>query len=136
MMRRAALAATAMMVLSACGGQGASSPDAGDRFAGLDDEILSWRQAILAEREDCASASADQACRAFEVACKGEREISADETARGVRAKVVSAMTFESWDPARSEFRPGSTFAEFTRDAEGWTRSEAGPVNLTTCAAA
>lgn len=132
MIERAALAAMAIFSLAACSGPTPSGGAAQDKFAGLDGEISAWREDILKARADCAAAPKDKACRAFEVACKGEREIAAGES--GVDAKVVSAMTFEAWDPARSEYHPASAFAEFVKTGQGWTRQDTPPVNLSTCA--
>ena len=135
MIARPALVALALLTLTACSGQSASTGSQ-DKYAGLDTEIRSWREALLEKRTDCAAAPADKACRAFEVACKGEREITPAETEAGVTAKIASAMTFESWDKVRSEFRPASAFAEFTKGPKGWKRQETGPLNLSTCVAA
>lgn len=132
---RAALTALALLTLAACSGESASNAPQ-DKYAGLDTEIRSWRETLLETRTDCAGAPADKVCRSFEVTCKGEREVTPEETAAGVTAKVASAMTFESWDKARSEFRPASAFAEFVKGKKGWARHEVGPLNLSTCVAA
>lgn len=130
MFTRAALAALTLLTLAACGEAGAPAASQ-DKYAGLDVAIRDWREALLKERADCAGAPADKACRAFEVACKGERAPSG-----GASADVAAAMTFESWDAARSEFRPASAFAEFVKDGDGWRRAEIGPLNLSTCVGA
>ncbi|WP_374575144.1 hypothetical protein [Phenylobacterium sp.] len=134
MAKRAALAVLATMMVAACSGPKPASDAGGDKFAGLDTEIRAWRETLIKDRPDCAGAAADKACRSFDVACKAEREITADETAKGVTAKVAAAMTFESWSDGTSEYRPNSAFAEFVHGKSGWSRHEIGPLNLSSCA--
>jgi hypothetical protein len=133
-MRPAAAVAT-LLILGGCsqGGQtgGRAAPD---RFAGLDVEILKWRQEILAIDPLCKSEVAAQKCQSFEVACKAERTVTAQDQAKGITAHVVTAMTFEGYDPKLRQAQSGARTAEFTRAAAGWTRAEHPPVNTSSCA--
>ncbi len=134
-------AATALLLaltattLAACGQSAENAAAAGDKYAGLDAEIRTWRESLLTSAQACAKAPADKACQNFAVACKGELSPAPEEAAKGVMAKIVVAMTYDGWEPATSEFKPGSAFARFSRTSEGWTRAETTPVNLSTCAA-
>jgi hypothetical protein len=131
----AAFLSLAALSLSACGKPtGAASSAGGDRFAGLDAEIKTWREGILASHKICAGKTGDMACQDFEVACKAERTITPAESKKGVAAKLVAAMTFNGKGTSPTDLKPGSAFAEFSRTGAVWTRSEAGPVNLSTCA--
>ena len=123
----------ASLALAACGPK-AADPAAGGKFAGLDGEIREWRETLMKTRSVCTEAPADKACQSFEVACKGEKEITSADAAKGVTARVVAAMTYSGWDATHGEFSPASAFAEFAKTGETWTRREIGPLNLTTCA--
>ena len=138
MMKRAALAASALLALAACSEKPAADAAGagGDKFAGLDGQIRDWRMSLLKERAECAEAPEDNACRSFEVACKGELPVSPEDSAAGVETRIVAAMTLETWDTARSEYRPSSAFAQFVKKNGAWTREASDPVNLQTCAAA
>ena len=133
-MRPAAAVAT-LLILGGCsqGGQtgGQAAPD---RFAGLDVEILKWRQEILAVDPLCKSQGAAQKCQSFEVACKAERTVTPEDQAKGITAHVVTAMTFEGYDPKLRQGQSGARTAEFTKGAAGWTRAEHPPVNTSSCA--
>ena len=77
-MRAAALAALMMMpvlTLGACSPSGRSAAGGADqgKFAGLDGQILSWRQAIIASDALCRSQAEGEKCEGFEVACKAEQ---------------------------------------------------------------
>lgn len=123
----------AAAALSACG-QGSSSSGSGDdKFAGLDEAIRGWRTEIQSTEPAC-QAKDGKGCEAFEVVCKAERAIPAEAQAKGESAKVVAAMRWSAWDEARAEAKPASAVAEFSRTGSAWTRVEAGPVNLSTCA--
>ena len=128
-MRRMWILAAAA-VLAGCGPTAKTGAD--DKYAGLDAAILAWRQQIMATNQAC-TAKAD-GCQSFEVGCKGEREITPTDQAKGVTAKLVVAMSWEGWDPRRSEYRPESGFSEFTKVEGGWLRAVTAPVNLSTCA--
>ncbi|WP_395671231.1 hypothetical protein [Phenylobacterium sp.] len=131
----AALASLSLACLSlaACGAQdgAASSAAGGDKYAGLDGQIETWRNDIRQTHKLCAGAT----CQDFQVACKGERELTADDAAKGVTARLVSAMTFNAQGQAEGDLKPGSSFVEFTKTGGAWTRADTEPVNLTTCAA-
>jgi len=119
----------AAAVLASCSPKAKTGAEA--KYAGLDEAILAWRQQIVKTDMAC-SAKAD-GCQSFEVGCKGEREISPTDQAKGVTAKLVVAMSWEGWDPKRSEYHPESGFSEFTKVDGGWLRGTTAPVNLSTC---
>lgn len=134
--RTAALAALLipMLALSACDKPAANSAAGGDKYAGLDNQVLDWRKQILAEDPLCKGTADDQKCQGFEVACKAERTVTADDTAKGINARVVAAIDFTGWDPKLKQSQAGSRAAEFVKDAKGWTRRDHAPVNMTSCA--
>jgi hypothetical protein len=130
-MRPAAVLA-ALLMLGAC-----SQPDktAGtDKFAGLDKEILTWRQDILKSDKLCQSQAEGQKCEGFEVTCKAERTITPDETARGVSAKVVAALNFSGFDQTFKQPQTGQATALFTNTKGAWSRAVHTSVNPNTCA--
>ncbi|MBR7620798.1 hypothetical protein JKL49_15495 [Phenylobacterium sp. 20VBR1] len=127
-MRRVWILAAAA-VLASCSPKAKTGAEA--KYAGLDEAILAWRQQIVKTDKAC-SAKAD-GCQSFEVGCKGEREITPIDQAKGVSAKLVVAMSWEGWDAVRSEYRPESGFSEFTKVDGGWLRGATAPVNLSTC---
>lgn len=129
------LVLAAAAALAGCGQQGAKTAAPGDKFAGLDEAIRTWRTEIQAAEPACKSKDG-KGCEAFEVVCKAERDIPADAQAKGETAKVVAAMRWSAWDEARGEAAPASEVAEFSRRGDAWTRAKAGPVNLSTCASA
>ena len=129
-MRVAALAA--LLILGGCGQAGQTG--GGDRFAGLDSEILTWRTQIIAADPLCKSQAQGQACQSFEVACKAERTVTPADQARGITARVVAAITFEGWDPKLKQAQAGSRAVEFAKTASGWTRTDHPPVNMSSCA--
>ena len=140
--RTAALAAILILAgapLSACspsgqaGGGGAGAGAASAKFAGLDGEILKWRGEIIAADPLCKQTSAEQKCQGFDVACKAERTVSADDTAKGIVSRVVVSMTWTGFDPKFNQAQNGSRAAEFVKGASGWTRTDHKPVNMSTC---
>lgn len=133
--RAAAIAAllTPILLLGACS-PGGKSGGAGDKFAGLDGEILKWREAIIATDPLCKSQAADQKCQSFEVSCKAERVVTPQEQADGITAHVVTAMTWNGFDPKLKQPQAGARTVEFTKSASGWMRAEHAPVNMSTCA--
>jgi hypothetical protein len=137
-LRLNALILLSALTLAACGqepGAGAAKPGEDPRYAGLDAQILKWGGELEQTNAACREKVNGKGCQDFEVACKGERPITPAEQAQGVTAKVVAAMTFNGWSAKTSDYRPASAFAEFAKAGSTWTRSEAKPVNLTTCAA-
>jgi hypothetical protein len=121
-----------LLTLTACSQRnGTQSGD--DKFAGFQAELDAWRTAIEAESPVCSVKTDGKGCQDFAVACKRERPVTAEEQARGVTAKLVAAITFQS---RTAEAKPGSAFAEFARANGAWTRRPTEAVNLTTCEAA
>ncbi len=141
-MRAAALAAFmilggALGGLAGCGPNGSSvssvaNPDTG-KYAGLDGEILKWRQEIIATDPLCKSQAADQKCESFEVACKAERTVAPDEAAKGVTGRVVAMITWNGFDPKFNHAQSGTSVAEFTKTAQGWTRGPHKSVYMQNC---
>lgn len=132
-MRRAA-AVAALLILGGCGQAGQSGGAAADRFAGLDTEILTWRTQIIAADPLCRSPAEGQKCQSFEVACKAERTVTAVDQTKGITARVVTAMTWEGWDPKLKQAQAGSRAVEFVKTAAGWARADHAPVNMSSCA--
>ncbi len=134
-LRLTAALVLAALALAACSpGQGSTQPEEDPRFVGLEAQILAWRNDIEKTSPLCAAKVKGKGCEAFEVGCKGERVITPEEQARGVTAKIVTAMTFAARSSDGASGKPGSAFAEFTRTGDAWTRAETAPVNLSTCA--
>ncbi len=127
----------AALGLAACQGgeKTASAEQGGDKYAGLDGAIRNWHGEIKQADAQCKGRPEAEQCRAFEVACKGEREVAPGEAAQGVSAKVAVAMGWEGWDTDRAEYRPASAVAEFQKVSGEWKRLPTGPVNLATCVA-
>ena len=121
--------ALAALTLAGCGKT--EAPKAEDKYAGLSEEILAWRGALMKSEKACL-AKAD-GCVSFEVGCKGERPVSPQEAAQGVTAKVVTAMSWNAWDPAIGDYRAASGFKLFTKKGGAWTSQDTAPVNLSTC---
>lgn len=124
------------LALAGCGpggGGSASGKAETGPYAGLETAIKGWRADIVKAEPAC-QAKGGKGCEGFEVACKGERSLTPEETAKGVTAKVAVAMTWTGWDAARAEHQPESGAAEFAKVGQAWTRTEAKPVNLSTCA--
>jgi hypothetical protein len=130
---RPAAAIAALLILGACNQQPAKSTG-DDKFAGLDGQILSWRQEILKSDKLCQSQVEGQKCQAFEVRCKAERAITPEEQAKGMTAKVVAALNWNGFDQKFKQAQTGAATALFTRANGAWTRAEHPPVNLSTCA--
>lgn len=128
-------ASLAALLLAACSqGGGGDANAANDPYAGLSAEILAWRGQIEADHPTCQTKVDGKGCDTFQVNCKAAQEITPEERAKGVTAQVVAAMTFNGRTPDGSSGKPGSAFAEFSRTGDAWTRAEAKPVNLATCA--
>lgn len=133
-MRRYAVLSLAVLGLAACSQPAEQAASEGeDKFAGFEPQLVAWRAAIEAESPVCSQKTDGKGCQDFAVACKRERLVGADEAARGVTAKIVAAMTFQS---RAADARAGSAIAEFSKAGGTWTRVEADPVNLATCQAA
>lgn len=135
MIRPLLAASLAVLSLTACSKPAGTAAVGSDPYAGLEREIVSWRNHIEASHPACAVKTDGKGCEGFQVTCKAQQEITADETAKGVVAQVIAAMTFNGRAGADgASGKPGSSFSIFTRTAEGWTRTDAPPVNLSTCA--
>lgn len=130
---RPAAALGATLLLAACG-SGAGDAGSSDPYAGLDAQVLAWRTEIEANHPACATKVEGKGCEAFEVTCKGAQEVTPEDNARGVTARVVAAMRFNGRTADGSSGKPGSAFAEFSKAGGQWTRAEAKPVNMSTCA--
>jgi hypothetical protein len=126
-------AAGLLLSLAACS-QGGQKPAAGDLNAELQPQILDWRNAVEANHVACKAKVGGKGCESFEVACKAAMDITPAEQAKGVTAKVIAAMTFNGRNPDGSSGKPGSAFAQFSKANGAWTRVEAKPVNMSTCA--
>lgn len=134
-MTRPVVAATLFAVLlTACSQGGGSKPASNDPYAGLDTEILAWRTSIEAGHPACAAKVEGKGCQDFQVMCKGARDVSPEDAAKGVTAQIVAAMTFAGRNADGSTGKSGSSFALFSKTGDAWTRSESPPVNMTTCA--
>jgi hypothetical protein len=129
---RPAAAIAALLMLGACNQAAKSTGD--DKFAGLDSQILTWRQEILRNDKLCQSQAEGQKCQAFEVRCKAERTVTPDDQAKGVTVKVVAALNWNGFDQKFKQAQTGAATALFTRAKGAWTRTEHAPVNLSTCA--
>lgn len=119
---------------AASGAASGAGDQSADLNASLKPEMDRWRTEIIASDPLCKQTSADQKCKNFNVECKAERDLKADDGGKGVTHRVVAAMTFNGWDPKLKQSQDGTRTAEFVRTAAGWTRSEHPPVNLSTCA--
>jgi hypothetical protein len=115
------------------GGCNPSKPDASNPYAGLDDAIRAWKTDISAADATCRRAPAGEKCAAFEVSCKAQRPITAEDQARGVTAKLVADMSWSGFDDKGAP-QPSSAAAQFTRAGGAWTRVETKAVNPETCA--
>jgi hypothetical protein len=132
-MRRVA-AMAALSILGACGQSAPSGDQAAGKFAGLDNEILSWRKQIIAADPLCKGTAEDQKCQTFEVACKAERTVTPQDAAKGITARVVTAMTWNGFDPKLKQPQAGSRTSEFAKGPSGWARADHAPVNMSSCA--
>ena len=137
-MRTLAAALAALVTTAALTACSPSTPAGGGqsqgKFAGLDAEILKWRKDILAADPLCKSQAEGEKCASFEVTCKGERALSAQDQANGITARVVSAMSWNGFDPKFRHAQSGMRAVEFAKGKSGWARSEHKPVNPESCA--
>jgi hypothetical protein len=127
-----AAAGLALMMVAACSPKTESA--GADKYVGLDEAIKAWHAEISAAPDRCPAKDGGAGCQTFEVACKAESPITPAESAKGVSAKIVAAMSWEGWNPKQGEYQPGSDFAEFSKAAGKWSRQATGPLNLSTCA--
>lgn len=133
MIVRPGAALAAIFLLSACS-SGGDTAASSDPTAGLDAQILAWRNDVEASHPACTTKIEGKGCEAFEVTCKGLQDLTPEEQAQGIAAQVVAAMRFAGRTADGSTGKSGSAFAEFTKANGQWTRAETKPVNLSTCA--
>lgn len=134
MIRPLAAAGLAAISLAACSQGGSAKSGSSDPNAGMDSEILAWRTSIEASHPACAAKVEGKGCESFQVMCKALQTVTPEETAAGMTSKIVAAMTFSARSADGSTGKSGSAFAYFSKTGDAWTRTEAKPVNLTTCA--
>lgn len=123
--------ALSVLLLAGCGRQ--PSSDANDPYAGLDQEIRAWKADITANDRSCRGQTPQQKCEMFEVSCKAQREITPQEKAAGVTAKLVADMSWSGFD-ATGASQTASADALFVKTNGAWTRTPHKPVNPETCA--
>jgi hypothetical protein len=129
-----AAAAAAAMTLAGCQQKAAPAAQGAEaKFAGLEVAIIDWRNDIKKTEAACHESAPGKGCQNFEVACKAERTVAADEQARGVAAKVVAGMSWLAWDEKRAEAMPASGFVEFTNTSGAWSHGAPMKGNLSTC---
>ena len=133
MIRPIVAASLCGLLLAACS-QGGPKSDPNDPNAGLDREIVAWHTDLEAHHPACKAKVKGHGCDGFQVMCKAMQEITPDETKKGVTAQVVAAMTFNGRNADGSSGKAGSAFALFSKARGAWTRAEAMPVNMNTCA--
>ena len=133
-MLKPASATAALLMLAACS-SGTPKENPNDPYAGLEPEIVAWTKDVEATHPVCQTKIAGKGCEGFEVTCKGARDITPEDKAKGVTAKVVASVRFSQKTSDGSTGKSGSAFAEFSRANAKWTRVEAMPVNPSTCAA-
>ena len=133
MIRPIVAASLCGLLLAACS-QGGAKSDPNDPNAGLDREIVAWHTDLETSHPACRAKVKGHGCDSFQVMCKAMQEITPDETSKGVTAQVVAAMTFSGRNADGSSGKAGSAFALFSKAGGKWTRAEARPVNMNTCA--
>ncbi|MBL8771050.1 MAG: hypothetical protein JNK30_06670 [Phenylobacterium sp.] len=134
MIRILAVAGLSLSVLSACSSGGGDAAASDDPNVALRPLIAQWSKDIEATHSACSAKVEGKGCQDFQVTCKAEHAVGAADAQRGVTAQVIAAMTFAGRNPDGSTGKSGSSFALFSKAADGWTRGEAMPVNLQTCA--
>jgi phosphopantothenoylcysteine synthetase/decarboxylase len=127
------VAAAFAIFLVACT-EGGQATDSGDPYAGHESQIQAWRDAVEANHPACSAKVEGKGCQDFQVMCKAAQDITPEEAAEGVTAKLVAAMTFAGRNPDGSTGKSGSSFNYIVKSADGWSRQEAKPVNMSSCA--
>ncbi|HET6970117.1 MAG TPA: hypothetical protein VFH92_03235 [Phenylobacterium sp.] len=127
-------AAGLLLSLSACSPGTDKTAAGADPYAGLQPQIAAWHDAIENNHVACQNKINGKGCESFEVTCKAAQDITPDEKTAGVTAKVIAAMSFSARTPDGSSGKPGSAFATFSKANGSWTRAEAKPVNMSSCA--
>jgi hypothetical protein len=126
------LAGGLLAAMTLCGCQKSASPSA-DPYEGLDAAITDWRGEIVKSPACAKAPEGGKGCQAFEVGCKVEAPLTPKD--KGVTAKIVAAMSWSAWNPARGDYDPASGMASFAKTDGRWARRDLpGPVNLSTCA--
>lgn len=133
MIRTFVLAAAGALVLSACSKE-AEKVDLNDPGAGLSEQIVAWTTDLEASHSACKTKVEGKGCEGFTVTCKAAQTITPEEKAKGVNSKVIAAITFTGRMEDGSTGKSGSAFADFARTGVTWARTEAQPVNPTSCA--
>lgn len=133
MIRTLALVAVGALVLSACG-KATEKVDPNDPTAGLSKHIVAWTTDLEADHTACKTKVEGKGCEGFTVTCKAAQTITPAEQAAGVDSKVIAAVTFTGRMEDGSTGKSGSAFATFARTGSQWARTEAKPVNPTSCA--
>jgi hypothetical protein len=121
-----------LLLVGGCSGQKTTGPS-NDPYAGLDDAIRSWKTAVAATDISCKRAPAGSKCEMFDISCKAQRTITAQDQSKGVTAKLVADMSWSGYDDKGAP-QPDSAAALFTRAHGVWTRSETKPVDPVGCA--
>jgi hypothetical protein len=133
--RTFAVAGLSLLVLAACS-PGGGKPDAAsdDPNVALRPLIAQWSKDLEATHSACATKVEGKGCQDFQVTCKAEHTVGPGDAQKGVTEQVIAAMTFAGRNADGSTGKSGSAFALFSKTKDGWTRGEAMPVNLQTCA--
>ncbi|MDZ4371360.1 MAG: hypothetical protein U1C74_08075 [Phenylobacterium sp.] len=137
MIRPVAIAGSTLFLaalLVGCSSSEEAAGDSGDPYAGHESQIQAWRDDVEANHPACAAKVDGKGCQDFQVMCKAQQDLTPDDTARGVTARLVAAMTFAGRNEDGSTGTSGSSFTYMVKTAEGWSREESKPVNMTTCA--
>ena len=132
MIKTSAALMAGLILVGGCSGQKTASAGA-DPYAGLDEAIRSWKTAVAATDESCRHAPAGSKCEMFDISCKAQRTITADDQAKGVTAKLVADMSWSGYDDKGAP-QPDSAAALFTKANGVWTRSETKAVDPVGCA--
>jgi hypothetical protein len=137
LIRHLVLAAVAASLVSACSpGSGGVDAASDDPNVALRPLIAQWSRDLEASHSACANKVEGKGCQDFQVTCKAEHAVGPADSQKGVTAQVVAAMTFAGRNADGSTGKSGSAFALFSKTADGWSRGDAMPVNLQTCAPA
>lgn len=132
MIKTSAALLAGLLLVGGCSGQKTTGPS-NDPYAGLDDAIRSWKTAVAATDISCKRAPAGSKCEMFDISCKAQRTITAQDQSKGVTAKLVADMSWSGYDDKGAP-QPDSAAALFTRAHGVWTRSETKPVDPVGCA--
>ena len=132
--RNFTVAGLSLLLLAACSPGGGDEAASDDPNVALRPLIAQWSKDLEATHSACTAKVEGKGCQDFQVTCKAEHVVGPADAQKGVTAQVVAAMTFAGRNPDGSTGKSGSAFALFSKTDAGWTRGEAMPVNLQTCA--